>query len=1028
MKSEKYNKSATGLTRRNFLQYSGAFLFFVPTSCLAQDGYRKSEYIEAVVRGTGFLPWQESGPSTEEIEFRKQIEARKNRMLAERVAVKHPFMLTETEIAQARRNIEYSASARNWIKKHKNIADHVVSQPNGYVEKMIPELTPWFCYGMTCPNCVGEKSQIAMGIRIMRWDYKKPDVIQCRFCGNEYPDPEFPENASLSCPRSGQKFTFYLNKQERHHSRDRTGRYAWHWGSHPIHVTFAGMVRHKKVNFMIRAARSLALAYRFTDDGRYAAKAAVILVRLAQCYRGWLYHDYWDSVADCDPLYAAWHDRSLRLEWKRHLCTSAYKNDTLDKASMLRNYWGAGRYHPSTDAIKRLNGLILAYDLVYDAFGPDGQSLWSSDTRFRVERDLFMEWLMGGEPFLGGSGKAINVNNKSGRVYHPMAQVAKCLGITEWAHTALTGFEALEAKSLAYDGFSHESPAYTFSSGSYLGNMLGIAEALQGFHWPDRYHNRNGGVDLYRHSQRFRLLMRAQIDSLCPDGFIPPLSDTPVKFKPNRLYLEAGLKHLPEYYREVFTTVYPQGDPSEYAVFHLDIRSIEENQQKQHRTALPELYFPAWMTAILRHGRGQDSAMLTLHVSPDGVHRHKDNLSIFYMAGGRTILGDHGYMGSTPMNKWIHHTFSHNLVVVDGQPQNKHKDKRVPQFHFMAVTPRVSVIEASSKVYDQCTEYRRLVALVKGPGNETFAVDIFRVNGGKHHAFRIFSELAASDAPNNALEFVGVTLPPEAPLPVVGVSTCEEDIFGLRDVRKAVHPSISWQALWRQKDAAYRLWMLTQVDAVKASNGPGQETSIQPGRRVRYVDAVRTGSDLSSAFVAIHEPCDPDGSGPVRRADRIKPPSDAGPDAVALRIVSEWGIYWVFSKFDREADIDGIRFQGDFGVFCRDSDQTLWILGVGAATLCHRKSGFSDKPAYWRGNIVQNTESVITADSTRPVDWPINSDGCQVYVRVDDGKYHTGFPLKKTDSNTITVQRFPMPEVDSFELPAVRCQTIKEVS
>ncbi len=1001
------------------------FLFFVSASCLAQDGYKRSEYIEAVVRGTGFLPWQERGPSTAEIEFRKQIEARKDRMLAERVPVKHPVMLTEAELAQARHNIESSASARKWFKKHKAIADHVVSQPDCYVEKMIPELTPWFCYGMTCPHCVGEKSQKAMGSRVISWYYKEPDVIRCRYCGYKYPDAAFPETARLVCPRSGQELTFYLNKEERSHHEDRTGRYAWKWRRRPTHVTFTGMIRYSKVNFMIRASRSLAIVYRFTDDARYAAKAIDILVRLAYCYRRWLYHDYWDAVSDCDPIYAAWHDRSLRLEWKRHLCTVAYNKDTFEKASMLRDYWGAGRLRPSCDDACQLKSLCLAYDLVHDALDPDGRTLWSPDDRIKVERDLFMEWLMGGEPFLGGAGKATNVNNKSSRVYHSMARVAKCLGITAWADTALAGFEALEAKSLAYDGFSHESPAYTFSSASYLGNMVGIAEALHCFRWPEGYSNRNGFVDLYRQSKRFRLLMHAYIDCLRPDGFIPPISDTNVKTKPNRKYLEIGLKHLPEIYSQLFATVYPKGDFSEYAMLHFDLKSIEEIRQKHHQTALPEIFFPAWMTAILRHGRGKGSSMLTMHFSPEGRHRQKDSLSIFYMAGGHTILGDHGYISDTPMNKWCQDTFSHNLVVVDGQPQNKSDPEREPKFHFMAVTPRLSVIEASSKVYDQCSEYQRLVALVKGPGSETFVVDIYRVNGGKNHAFRIFSELAASDTRKSTLTFTDIFLPSEVPLPLVGTSTNEEDLFGLRDVRKAKNPPACWQALWRQKDSAYRLWMLTQVDEVEASNGPGQESLCQPGRRVRYVDAIRKGTDLKSTFVAIHEPCRPDGSGALRQANRIIPPNNAGAEAIVLKIESEWGTYWIFSKFNREAEIDGIHFRGEFGVFCQDSDHTFWMLGVGAPTLSRSEDGFFDKTAYWRGNVVENTELEITTDSIRPTDWHKYPDSWQIYVRVSDGRYNTGFPVGMTGLNTITVKRFPLPSVDWFELPAVRYKSIK---
>ena len=53
------------------------------------DSDRKVEYVSAVVRGEGFLPWQEKGVSDEERAFRAEMERRKDEMLAKRVPVKH---------------------------------------------------------------------------------------------------------------------------------------------------------------------------------------------------------------------------------------------------------------------------------------------------------------------------------------------------------------------------------------------------------------------------------------------------------------------------------------------------------------------------------------------------------------------------------------------------------------------------------------------------------------------------------------------------------------------------------------------------------------------------------------------------------------------------------------------------------------------------------------------------------------------------------------------------------------------------
>jgi len=147
---------------------------------------------------------------------------------------------------------------------------------------------------------------------------------------------------------------------------------------------------------------------------------------------------------------------------------------------------------------------------------------------------------------------------------------------------------------------------------------------------------------------------------------------------------------------------------------------------------------PRGQPRALLHRPGPQATALSLTFSPDGRHRHADNLALFYTDRGHTILGDQGYIGDTPMNRWIRSTASHNLVVVDDQEQLKRKgdQRRRPKLHLMATSPRVSVVEASSSVYLQCEQYRRTVALIKGPGAQTFAVDVFRVGGGKKHAWR----------------------------------------------------------------------------------------------------------------------------------------------------------------------------------------------------------------------------------------------------------------------------------------------------
>lgn len=978
------------------------------------DEERKSQYVSGVTQGEGLMPWQKPGVSKAETDFREWIEATKEKTLAARVPVTHPVMLTSEDLKRAQRNIEVNDWASAWFKGKRSLAERIAAQPEEYVREMISELTPTHEYGFTCPNCVGRKSQEALGSSLVKWTADRPDEIICARCGQVYPDADYPETAKLVCPRTNQSFTYYRNDAERENPKDRTGKLAYHWVGHPIHVSFSGVIRGRKVRYMIRGLDALATTYALKGETRYAERAVAILERLAHVYRNWLYHDYWDTIADCDPMYAAWHDRELPLEWKRHLCAEVFAKDTLTRARMMQSYWGGGRLHPSTDSIGALHGVCLAYDLVHDAKDSDGVSLWTPERRAKVERDLILEWEMGAEFYVGGHGKADSPNNKAPRIYRAQAAVAKSLGLPTLADTALRGYETVRDRSFLYDGFSRESPSYT---NMYLGTLVEIPEILHGFRWPKDFAPRRGVLDLYKTDPQLRMMYSAVLDQLLPGGYYAPLSDSNLEASPSAHILEIGLNRYPETYGSKLPLPLRKRLRREYSIFHTQTGERPSNEI----VSPPEIYFPAWMNAFLRHGDGSKASLLSLTFNPHGGHRHYDNLALFYMDRGTSILGDHGYVGDMPVNAWIKSTFSHNLVVVDDAGQRFAGDTpRKPRLHLMATSPKVSVVEASSDVYKQCSQYRRLVALIKGPGAETFALDIFRVKGGSSHRYRVFSELASSDTEDGKLSFVGASMPSEKPLPEVGNSLERADIFGLRDVRTSTSLSEKVQAIWSEPDRGYRLWLLSEAERLEASNGPGQRTRTESGRRVRYLDAVREGSDLASAFVAIHEPGAPDSGFVVREAKRLVLPSGAGPDAVAVSLRTDWGDYWVFSGFEREAEVEGIRFEGAFGVLCDPSQGETWLWTLGASTLRRGEFGYAGQTPVWTSDVKKSTATEIVASTPRPDDWPTPPSENQVYLVANDGEYVTGFPVAKTSQSRVEVERFPLPEIKEFQLPALR--------
>ncbi|MDH7568949.1 MAG: hypothetical protein QHJ73_05125, partial [Armatimonadota bacterium] len=208
-------------------------------------------------------------------------------------------------IATARQNIARHGWAKALLAAQQNRAAAVMALDRAALEAMVPDLTPWSVYGQVCPACVGKRC--AMGeTGVLRWGgLANPDRLTCQYCGMGYPNPEFPETGVLECPRMGQRFTYYLNDQQRAHPNEDPGKYAYRWAGRPVHVSFSGLIRAYKVQWALSQVRPLAQLYVLTGESGYAERAAWILYRLAQVFPKYLYHSYGGCFADIDPAEAA---------------------------------------------------------------------------------------------------------------------------------------------------------------------------------------------------------------------------------------------------------------------------------------------------------------------------------------------------------------------------------------------------------------------------------------------------------------------------------------------------------------------------------------------------------------------------------------------------------------------------------------------------------------------------------------------------------------------------------------------------
>ena len=149
---------------------------------------------------------------------------------------------------------------------------------------------------------------------------------------------------------------------------------------------------------------------------------------------------------------------------------------------------------------------------------------------------------------------------------------------------------------------------------------------------------------------------------------------------------------------------------------------------------------------VLRGGKADETAFFlngnenrwTLHTG----HRHRDVLSLSAYAFGEEMVSDRGYFSGSGQltrdgragQRLLISTLSHNLVVVDGESQSD-RDCGT-NLELFGVAPGIEVAQASGvNVYPQCGTYRRTVALIQAPDGQAYAVDLFRVKGGRTHHY-----------------------------------------------------------------------------------------------------------------------------------------------------------------------------------------------------------------------------------------------------------------------------------------------------
>jgi len=770
-----------------------------------------------------------------------------------------------SDVANARENLRRHAWARELLATWERQAGPILARDRAFIDAMIPDLTPWTTYGNNCPVCVGKQSSMGE-VGLYRWSVDRPDELVCKYCGTVYPNAQYPETGRLECPRMGQTFTYYENEAERAHPQERSGAHAYRWASWPVHTSWSGLVRYHKAHWCIVQVPALARLYALTGKPVYAERCLWIMDRVARCYPNWLYHSYNGTFADCPPGEAAremgLHPRAGHFA-KEVIINPCGLHQEKDYAYLNAGFWGAGRYGTGTEECSMLLDMAVAYDLLRDAPGEEGTRLLDGTREGRILNDLILAGCADRENWA-------EINNKAGPNRALSVAVGVLFARPASVHRGLEGLERLLDECFHTDGFCRESPSY---SGMHLSLMADIPLVLRGYTDPPGYPpaggRRLGAFDPFRHLPRYGLALESMVRMTAPDRRPPVLGDTHHTAGLSAEHAEVLAYWYDRRYAPLLQTVL--GAPlaekgGEYALWY---RPADLEASGEAPLPLHSEWFPGWHVGVLRGRDPLGPTALYLNGYEYHGHRHDDTLGIALYAYGRERVSDRGYIWDDPRNAWTSSSLAHNLVTVDDR--NQARQERRSALRLFGSTPLVQAIEAEANAYAQCDIYRRTCVLVPLGDDTCYVLDVFRVRGGRRHAYGLQC--------NGALAGVeGVSLAPQ-----------ERRHPWLRNYRSAPAPA-DLKVTWQDGEVLTCARVLGDAGVAVVADAPGWRSSkgadldaspIQQFFLEREADGEGA---LESLFVCLLAPYRSVSS--VRTARRL-PVSEAG--ALAVEVEHDLG-------------------------------------------------------------------------------------------------------------------------------------------
>lgn len=898
-------------------------------------------------------------------------------------------------VETARANLGRHKWARDIVEGWKRAVAFTMDKDREFLADIVPDLTPGSTYGQVCPHCVGEKC--AMGeTSVLSWTVHDPDKLVCRYCKTEYPNPDYPETGVLECPNMGQRFTYYINDEQRAHPGEDLGKYAYRWAGRPVQVSFTGVMRAARVGWAVGRVPYLAKLYAVTGEAIYAERTAWLLSRLAEVFPKYLYHSYGGCFADCPPAEAA-------DEMGKHPSAGKFAPGIIcHPAAIMRDrnkdgygdldagFWGAGRLTTGAGGEGgALLNITVAYDLTRDASYPDGTPVYTKDMHERITRDLILAGCHDMENYDA-------INNKCG----PGRALSGAVGIMfqqpQRVRRALVGFEQLMRRCFHFDGFCTESPAY---SSMHLGLMEEIPDLLAGYSDPPDYTPEEGerfdSFDPFTRIPRYALALQSMVRMLRPDLRFPVIGDTHAGGGTSPHFIEILCANYGPQYAGLLEAL--QGAPlsekgTEYALWHRDPDLT--SAQGPGDPGLRSEYFPGWRVGVMRAGKDDTQTAFYLNGYSMHGHRHYDTLGVLYHAYGQELASDRGYIWDDPRNAWTKSTLSHNIVTVD--EANQVSKERHSKLELCGFAPGIEIMQMSANAYEQCSEYRRTCALVRLPGGGNYVADIFRVTGGKTHHYGF----------NSNGDFISLQGTAVAPI--------EGKLSWLTNLRATSDAPGNWDATWDCRGVKMRLLGTGPIDRLLVTDAPGWRTykgdQLHAPPITQLLAERKAEEGLRSVFTAVM--CPFEGEQCPVKSIRLVPAEPPSEEATCIAVTLEGCTDYIISAPDDEPRRYGpITLAGRFGMASVDAEGNLLrgYLLDGAQLTCGDTSVYPGEPRQTY-RVTQVDGSTVRLD--RPVTGPQALKGAYVLTG------STGFEVDSIEDDRLTVRSYPFVGGEQIIVPS----------